>query len=290
MIKMLIIDTGSTKAEWHWINSDGQLEMQNITSGISPYYQTTAQIVAMLEQEIPATARPFLPNKIYFYGTGCSTAESCAIVQEALQQVWQKATIQVAHDLLSAARALAYDKPALIAIAGTGSNACFYDGEKIAWNAPNLGFWLGDEGSGGYLGKNLWIDALHKSLPNSLAQKLEIAYPHLNRDVIIAQAYQKPFPNRFFAQFATFIGNNLAEEPYCKDLVARSFGLFFDKYVCVFPQFREYPLHSIGSVAYHFQEIYKEVAHQKNIIIGNFERTPIGNLTLYHIKKEGKLA
>jgi hypothetical protein len=49
----------------------------------------------------------------------------------------------------------------------------FYDGEQIAHQVPPLGFWLGDEGSGGHLGKQLVLAYLHKDLPMDLRDKFE---------------------------------------------------------------------------------------------------------------------
>ena len=38
---------------------------------------------------------------------------------------------------------------------GTGSFCVYYDGKKIAKRSPGIGYILGDEGSGAYLGKKV---------------------------------------------------------------------------------------------------------------------------------------
>lgn len=53
---------------------------------------------------------------------------------------------------------------------GTGSNSCYYDGEKICDNVSPLGYILGDEGSGAVLGKILLGDVLKTSCPNIYAK------------------------------------------------------------------------------------------------------------------------
>ena len=47
--------------------------------------------------------------------------------------------------------------PGIACILGTGSNTCLYDGEDVTDNVTNLGFMLGDEGSGSHLGKAFFV-------------------------------------------------------------------------------------------------------------------------------------
>lgn len=61
--------------------------------------------------------------------------------------------VTVMSDLLGAARGLFIDQPGLPCILGTGSNSCIYDGAEIVDNVKSLGFILGDEGSGAFIGK-----------------------------------------------------------------------------------------------------------------------------------------
>ena len=57
--------------------------------------------------------------------------------------------------LSGAAKALCGNEKGIACILGTGSNSCYYNGKKIVKNSPGLGFILGDEGSGAYLGKKV---------------------------------------------------------------------------------------------------------------------------------------
>lgn len=79
--------------------------------------------------------------------------------------------IEVNTDMLAVARGLCGHKPGIACIMGTGSNSCFYDGEKIASNVSPLGFILGDEGSGAVLGKLLVGDMLKNQMTPELKEK-----------------------------------------------------------------------------------------------------------------------
>lgn len=55
--------------------------------------------------------------------------------------------------MLAAARASCGMEEGVVCILGTGANACHYDGENITERMISLGYALGDEGSGNYIGK-----------------------------------------------------------------------------------------------------------------------------------------
>ncbi len=49
------------------------------------------------------------------------------------------------------------DEPGFAAILGTGTNSCLYDGNDITLNIDSLGYFLGDEGSGCFIGKRIFL-------------------------------------------------------------------------------------------------------------------------------------
>ena len=74
-------------------------------------------------------------------------------LKQALKKVFPGAKIDVETDLMAAARAVCGHEKGIACILGTGSNSCYYNGKKIVKNSPGIGYVLGDEGSGAYLGK-----------------------------------------------------------------------------------------------------------------------------------------
>ena len=81
------------------------------------------------------------------------------------------ASVHVFSDLTGAARGLLGKEKGFICMIGTGSNSGYYDGRNIIANVPPLGFILGDEGSGAFLGKKLLADFLRGIMPQSLADE-----------------------------------------------------------------------------------------------------------------------
>ena len=95
------------------------------------------------------------PTEIHFYGTGNKNPENSKRTKKVLQGIFKDAEVTVDHDLLGIARATCGHKPGIACILGTGSNSCYYNGKRIVRNSPGLGYVLGDEGSGAYLGKKV---------------------------------------------------------------------------------------------------------------------------------------
>lgn len=279
---ILIADSGSTKTDWRLVKPNQQIE-QARCAGFNPFYQTESQIVTELETSLVSQIPLTEISEIFYYGAGCSTLENQQTVERACRAVFSNLKkIEVQTDLLGAARALCGRRAGIACILGTGSNAAFYDGGKIAFQLPNLGFILGDEGSGAYLGKRLIQDFLHSEMPDNILAFFQKRYS-LNREIIVENVYKKPFPNRYLASFAKFLFDHLAD-PYCYQIVYESFVLFFDKTVCKYPNFETYPVHFTGSVAFYFSNILRQVANDKGIAVRNILETPIAGLTLYHLE------
>lgn len=148
---ILIADSGSTKCEWCLI-SGGRKQLVE-TQGASPYFLNEQQLVEMMRKELLPGLKKMTPTHIYFYGTGCAAAANRAMIKRAIKKIFPKAGIEVEHDLTGAARALCGKSKGIVAILGTGSNSGYYNGKRIVRNSPGLGYILGDEGSGAYLGE-----------------------------------------------------------------------------------------------------------------------------------------
>lgn len=277
---ILLADSGSTKTDWILLDDLGEtLAFQSV--GFNPFYQDQAAIAAGLRAEVfPNVGGTVLD--IFFYGAGCADAATSRPVAGALAEVFPAArSIEVASDLLAAARALCGHEAGIACILGTGANNCQYDGREIVNNVGSLGFWLGDEGSGGYLGKQLVVHYLQNELPADLHQEFQAAYPELTRLTMLDNAYRQPFPNRYFAGFAQFVGKHKAHD-FIRKMVADAFGLFLDKYVVKHPNAATLPVHFTGSVAYHFGDILQEALAIKNLRPGQTQKSPMSGLLRFH--------
>ena len=277
--KILVADSGSTKTDWKFISEENEFLLSS--PGINPYYQDTASIKQSLGTDSNfQKISQHQPTEIFFYGAGCSTIENQEIVRNALAHFFPSASIFVSHDLLAAARSLCGKNPGIACILGTGSNSCYFDGQEIVENLPNLGFWLGDEGSAGFMGKELVVNWFHKEMPNHLWKKFNDTYK-IERDSFLDKVYHQDYPNRFMAGFAPFLSENISEI-WCRDLVANAFRLFLNRFVLPYPNSKTIPIHFLGSIANHFEDILKIELKQMDLIQGKIQGSAIVDLADFH--------
>ena len=277
---ILIADSGSTKTDWIAKPFSGEA-IQFQSAGLNPFYQTEQEVIAVLEKDVTPNF-PFEIDQIFFYGAGCADENSSRPITNGLSSCIPSAKIiEVASDMLGAARGLCGREAGLACILGTGANNAFYDGEKIVRSIGSLGFWLGDEGSGSYLGKTLVVHFLQNELPADLHEKFAAQYPGLDRLVVLNYAYKKPYPNRYFASFSQFIAENRTHS-FLQDLLANAFGLFADKYICKHSEAFHVPIHFTGSIAFYYQDILKAVLESKNLRPGRILRSPLEGLLHYY--------
>ncbi len=278
----LIADSGSTKATWCLLKNNGLRQIFK-TEGYNPYFVSSDQVYQSLQFQL---VRDLPTNetieRISFYGAGCSSSSKNKIIIDALKKCFPEAQVYVDHDLLASARALLLDQAGFAAILGTGTNSCIYDGKNITHNIDSLGYFLGDEGSGSYLGKKLLRDHLRGYLPKELENKFR-QYSTLNKEEIFDRLYNQPLPNRFLASFALFFGENSSHD-YCRKIVKEGFEDFFKNLVCGYPNYKSYTFNCVGSIAESFSDILQSVCESHPMKFGIIIRSPIDRLVDYHEK------
>ena len=164
-------------------------------------------LIEMMQKELLPALKNKLPGRIFFYGTGLAAETTVAILRRALKKIFPGAEIEVEHDLTGASRAVCGKNKGIVAILGTGSNSGYYNGKKIVRNSPGLGYVLGDEGSGAYLGKKVLQYFLYKVFDLELHKKFQKKYQLTAAD-ILDSVYKKPLPNRYIASFTLFLAEN----------------------------------------------------------------------------------
>lgn len=292
---ILIADSGSTKTEWV-ILEDGKKLPEIFTQGINPYFQNGKDIGKILHEELlPKLNFPITNShvfsetleqknfKLYYYGAGCSNSENCNMVKNSLQKVFTNAEITVEHDLLAAARALCGNEKGIAAILGTGSNSCLFDGKNILANNPSLGFLLGDEGSGGHIGKELLKMFVYNELHAQLRQDFIETFD-LDKEKILDQVYHKPNPNRYCASFMPFIAK-YRDDLQIKEMVKVSFKEFFKRHITKYENYEQTPFNCVGSVALIFKEQLMEVADEFGVKVNRVIKNPMEGLIEFHMKK-----
>lgn len=277
MANILVADSGSTKT--HWILfKDEKKNNPFVTPGINPFYQDSESIIGTIESTLKKNVI-IQPDHIFFYGAGCANQKQ-EIVINALKRIYPTSDVFVGSDLLGAARALCQDKSGIACILGTGSNSCFYNGREIETHVAPLGYILGDEGSGAVLGKKLISDILKNQMPEVVSQRFFDTY-QLNVSSILDSAYKQPFPNRYFAQFTKFIGDNI-EIPEIENIVLESFEEFITRNILQYEQVRTTDIYFTGSVAWYFQEQLKPALAKFDLHPSKITKAPLEDLITYH--------
>lgn len=274
----LIADSGSTKTAWRLLSNDGTSKEIN-TSGINPFFRTEDDIFNELVETLLSETGKDIPE-IHFYGAGIINAEKGDVIKNALRRIYPEAEIKTSSDVLGAARALHGKKPGITCILGTGSNASLYDGKKIIAGVSPLGFILGDEGSGAVMGRKLLGDYFKDVMPPYLRVAFYEQFK-LTRDEALNSVYRQEKPNRFLAQFTKFLSDH-AHSAYCQEFVQQNFMEFFERNVIKLPEYRNYQIGFVGSVAWFFSQILINTANYYGFDHPVIVKDPIEGLEKYH--------
>lgn len=275
----LIADSGATKTKW-CLESDS-LSESYYTEGLNPYYHTTQSISAVVNSELIPKLQGHHIDEIYFYGAGCDSAVNNETVYKSLNAAFPDARIAVEHDLLGSARACFFDEPGIACILGTGSNSCLYDGKQIVEHIPSLAFILGDEGSAGYFGKKLINSYFRFELPGELKQQLEEAH-NMDLNHIMTNLYDGAQKSRFVASYARFLGDH-RDHPFVQTMLREGFTSFIRRIVKNYSDASAHTVSFVGSVAYAYREMIRELLEEEGLTPGQFFSNPLDRLIEYHV-------
>ena len=280
---ILIADSGSTKTAWSLVEY-GEIKKTIETQGLNPYFVTSEVIESVISSGLLPNLVAKFVTEIHFYGAGCSTTNNNRKLLDAFEPCFPEAAIHINHDILGAARALFGGEKGIACILGTGSNACFYNGEQVFTEVPSLGYLYGDEGAGSNLGKMFIEGYLKNKLPADIRKEFEETYP-LTLEEILNSLYNKPSPNRFLAAFSEFIAPRQTH-PFLHELIRTSFQSFVEEQVKHYKGYENLTVSFVGSVAWHYKEILMEVATANRLHVGQILRSPIEGLVKYHCRRK----
>lgn len=290
----LIADSGSTKTDWALVEvRPGQPRVVHTvqTTGLNPLYVTPDDIIATLRRVLDQVGEG-RPDRLCFYGSGFSGSR-VADVERALRGALTPMTrVEVASDLLAAARALTQPgerTPFVACIVGTGAIAALYDpaiGRLTPM--PALGYILGDEGSGAWLGRRLLGDYLKGQMPGRVAEAFEADFGVITPEEAIRRTYRADRPNRYLATFAAFVGRGLNGEGqspavtrYLEALAFEGIEAFWTRNVMRIEaqglsSTRDVRL--VGSVAYGLSNQVRQVAFLHGYEVTKIEPSPLQGL------------
>ena len=287
---LLVADAGGTKSDWYVLSDDLSAPLIVTTEGINASTHSDEHILKVIEElrdKLKEAGIALRKNEssLYFYGAGCRDAISESRVSSAVNKVFPEIfkTQFYGSDILGAARSLFGDKKGIVAILGTGSGSALYDGRNIVDSIPSLGYILGDEGSGAYLGRLLLNRYFKRDLSSDTSVLFKEEYG-VEVSEVLERVYRHPSPNSYLASFVPFLQKEKGREDIY-NLIYYGINQFFIRNINKYSLDSTVPIGFIGSVAFYFSDILHSVADAYNRQILKVVRQPIIGLGNYHREK-----
>jgi len=274
----LIADSGATKAEWCLL--ENRRKKIIFTQGISPYFFNEEQIHNLLVKELCPKLKNARVDELHYYGTGMRNPKNVAMLKRSLNLVFPQAGIDINDDMLAAAIGLAGKKKVIACNLGTGSFCCYYNGKKIVKRSPGIGYVVGDEGSGAYLGKKVIQYYLYNIFDEELRYKFDKKYK-TNAVAILENIYRKPMANRYMAAFSLFLSENRGHY-MIENIIEDGLNDFFFIHLQGYKETSTLPVSFVGSIAYAFRDVLQELCQTYKFELGRVIKSPIEGLIDFH--------
>jgi N-acetylglucosamine kinase-like BadF-type ATPase len=278
----LLAESGGSKTAWYWFDENGLIS-SHMSAGMNPNAESSEAIFAHQKASWPKELQIPAGTEIYFYGAGLGASATENTMRDLLGQLFPETVLHLHSDMLAAARATAGNEAAIVCILGTGSNCCYFDGEKITAMLGSHGYLFNDEGSGMDLGRALIGAALNGELPHYLEHKLRDWAGKSFLD-IRTEIYQAPKTNVALAEYSRFLAENL-EDPVVRTLIQSRMMTFFQKTILRITGFRDLPIHFAGSIASVYSTVVADSLKLLNLSAGKFVAAPGEALLAYHIQQ-----
>ena len=278
----LLVDSGSTKADWIAINDAGKVLFTTQTLGLNPEVLNKEEILHRLNDKFDISHNKHKATHLFFYGAGCGTDRMKNFLTEVFQNYFPKAVITVHEDTYAAVYATTpKGEKAIVCILGTGSNCSYFDGAILHQKVQSLGYIAMDDCSGNRFGRHLLRGYYFNKMPANLAKEFETTYNVLP-DPVKNNLYKEPNPNAYLATFAKFLIKH-KDTDFCKKYIQEEMESFVENYIKQFDNYQNVPVHFIGSIAFYLKDELEIVLKKHNIKLGNVLRRPIDGLIQYHI-------
>ena len=276
---IIVADSGSTKTTWMDVDSGNKI----VTGGLNPHFTTDEQFLAACAVVRQHFQLSTFNLQLYFYGAGCGNVSQRQRVEKLLAASLRPDTMAVETDMLGACRAVSSARPSIVGILGTGSNACYFDGQEIKCQPTSTGYILGDNGSANHVGRILLNDYLTRRMPESVRASFYDTY-HLSDEQLIDAVYHQPAPNRFLASLAPFAVQH-QEAAYCDEVIRTALYDWYHGSLTTLCEQAGYPageLNVVGGFAKAIEPLLRRFFADKALHVGTVLADPIDGLRLYH--------
>lgn len=263
----IIVESGATKTDWCAIRDNGEtktLRTDGVNVAVMPAEDldsTIQKAVTLLNPE-----KEYI-KEMHFYVSGLIEPRCTG-------------NVEYVSDLVGAARSVCLREPGIVAILGTGSNSCFYDGEKVVKNIRSGGYILGDEGSAAHLGIMFLSDFLKDAVPSEIAAAFANQFK-ADYFSIVKSVYKDEAPSRYLGSIAPWIIGWYDKDEYVNRIVEDNFRQFIERALCKY-EIDKYPVGVVGGFGFAYRNILTKVAQPYGIRFSEVLETPMDGLIKYH--------
>ena len=277
----VIIESGATKSDWRVVSAAGEEMARFAASGTNVSTMPMSAVEAVVRDVCGQIIEQGIAiDAVYMYTAGVVTAGVRTALMQTFQSIFAGATVEIEDDLTAAARAACGHRAGIVAILGTGSNSCQFDGEKIVKRIYSGGFILGDEGSAATLGKLFIADLLKGMVPKYIADDFASRYQYDYAAIVENVYHSTTSPSAFLGGLAPFI-LEYYKDAYIRTLVDDNFRAFIRRSLKQYDVDR-YPVGVVGGFGNALKSIFSEIATQEGITLSRFISSPIEELIKYH--------
>lgn len=277
----MIIESGATKSDWRVVSAAGEEMARFAASGTNVSTMPMSAVEAVVRDVCGQIIEQGIAiDAVYMYTAGVVTAGVRTALMQTFQSIFAGATVEIEDDLTAAARAACGHRAGIVAILGTGSNSCQFDGEKIVKRIYSGGFILGDEGSAATLGKLFIADLLKGLVPKYIADDFVSRYQYDYAAIVENVYHSTTSPSAFLGGLAPFI-LEYYNDAYIRTLVDDNFRAFIRRSLKQYDVDR-YPVGVVGGFGNALKDIFSEIATQEGITLSRFISSPIEELIKYH--------
>jgi N-acetylglucosamine kinase-like BadF-type ATPase len=279
---ILIADSGGTQTDWCFVDKEKE---KHIFSTKSFHPSNWGSSFFEEFSEYWTSKSEMKEAHVFFYGAGCLNEDNKQVISTYFAR-WGFKHVHVYSDLLGACHALLGKNQGTVAILGTGSVVCHFNGSEITEIQGGLGYLLGDEGSGYFFGKILITKFLKGDFEESTMNLLSKLLG--NRSEIMSKVYGehgKSYLSSLALQVKGVKGHNLEIEKchyeninnFLKISLSNSCSNITDVYV-------------VGSYGYFNQEILKKILATSDINLIKCIQYPIRFLSDFVIDNADSIA
>ena len=273
----IVVEAGATKSSWRIVSGDAQVRAFQ-SQGMNVSTMSMEHVLKVLSDSLSDLGEQ-KADGFYLYVAGIVTPQIRGMLEHCIRTWIDAADIDIQNDLVAAARSVCGRSPGIVAILGTGSNACQWDGTDVSFRVRSGGYIIGDEGGGAALGKMFLADFIKGLVPADIAADFASSHD-ASYEGIVSLVYKSAAPAGALGSLAPWLLERYSN-PYVKDLIDNNFQDFIDRSLKHYDT-TLYPVGVVGGWGFACRDIFSGLCAASGIRLGRFESEPINGLVTYH--------